>query len=144
MILPPSDLRRLFNPKAIAVIGASNREGNIGRIIFERLVPSLRKLYPVHPRETAVLGHEAYADIAALPSGIDIAIIATGAATAVEAAAACAGRRIPFLIIVAGGFGETGPQGKQLEIRLQKIGPWVFSFPVSVWIPFLSNTAIRR
>ncbi|MGD8241182.1 MAG: CoA-binding protein [Desulfobacterales bacterium] len=121
MTLPPSALRRLFNPKAIAVIGVSNREGNIGRIIFERLVPSLRKLYPVHPRETAILGHEAYADIAALPAGIDIAIIATGAATSVEAAEACAARRIPFLIIVAGGFGETGPQGKQLETRLKKL-----------------------
>ena len=119
----PPDLRRLFNPKAIAVVGASSREGNIGRIIFERLLPSLRKLYPVHPREATVLGHEAYADIRALPSGIDIAIIATGAQAAAAAAEACAASGIPFLIIVAGGFGETGAQGEQLEARLKNIGP---------------------
>ena len=75
----PPDLKRLFNPKAIAVIGASNREGNIGRIIFERLIPSLRKLYPVHPRESDIMGYETFPEIAALPDGIDVAVVATGA-----------------------------------------------------------------
>ena len=82
----PPDLRRLFNPKSIAVIGASNREGNIGRIIFERLIPSLRKLYPVHPRESDIMGYEAFPEVAALPDGIDIAVVATGAEAAVAAA----------------------------------------------------------
>ena len=115
------DLDRLFNPKAIAVIGVSKKEGNIGRIIFERLVPSLRKLYPVHPREQDILGYRAYPNVAALPDGIDVAVVATGAAAAVSTAEACAIKGIPFLIVVAGGFGETGDQGLQLEQRLQSI-----------------------
>jgi acyl-CoA synthetase (NDP forming) len=118
----PSDLKGLLNPKAIAVVGASNREGQIGRIIFERLQSSLRKLYPVHPREPLVLGHEAYADVADLPTGIDLAVIATGAEAAVAAAESCAAHRIPFIIVVASGFGETGPQGEVLEKRLQAVG----------------------
>ena len=115
------DLKRLFNPKAIAVIGASNREDSIGRIILERLIPSLRKLYPVHPSEPIVMGYEAHPAIAALPMDIDIAVIATGAEAAVSAAEACAGRAIPYLIIVAGGFGETGDAGGRRETRLQDI-----------------------
>ncbi len=121
--MPPQrgDLQRLLNPKAIAVVGPSNREGNIGRIIFERLVPSLRKLYPVHPRETSIMGHEAFADVTALPDGIDLAVIATGAAASVAAVEACAARGIPFAIIVAGGFGETGSPGEMLEQRLKTV-----------------------
>ncbi len=118
----PADLKRLLDPKAIAVVGASNRKGNIGRIIFERLVPSLRKLYPVHPREAALLGHEAFPDIGSLPDGIDLAVIATGAAASVEATEACAAREIPFIIIVAGGFAEIGPSGEKLEQRLKAVG----------------------
>jgi acyl-CoA synthetase (NDP forming) len=121
MTSSPSDLNRLLNPKAIAVVGASNREGSIGRIIFERLGPSLRKLYPVHPCEASIAGHDAYNDIAALPGGIDLAVIATGAAASVEAAEACAARGIPFIIVVAGGFGETGARGEALEQRLRDV-----------------------
>jgi len=115
------DLKHLLDPKAIAVIGAGRREGNIGRIIFERLVPSLRKLYPVHPEEPEIMGHRAYPDVASLPEGIDVAVVATGAAAAVSTAEACAVKGIPFLIIVAGGFAETGGRGHQLEKRLQGI-----------------------
>ncbi|MGD9331719.1 MAG: CoA-binding protein [Desulfobacterales bacterium] len=115
------DLKHLLDPKSIAVIGASNRDGSIGRIILERLMPSLRKLYPVHPREPVIMGYEACPDIDALPAGIDIAVIATGAEAAVSAAEACASKGIPFLIIVAGGFGETGEEGIRRERRLLNI-----------------------
>ncbi len=121
MTADPPELQRLFNPKAIAVIGASNRPGNIGGIIFERLMPSLRKLYPVHPRETHIMGYAAFSEVTALPDGIDVAIVATGAAAAVSATEACAARGIPFLIIVAGGFGETGTGGARLEARLKRV-----------------------
>jgi acyl-CoA synthetase (NDP forming) len=116
-----SNLERLFKPKAIAVIGVSKKEGNIGRIIFERLVPSLRKLYPVHPKEPDVLGYKTYPNVAALPEGIDVAVVATRASAAVATAEACAVKGIPFLIVVAGGFGETGDQGLELEKRLLRI-----------------------
>ena len=115
------DLNRLFNPKAIAVVGASNRDGSIGRIIFELLLPSLRKIYPVHPREDSILGHEAIADVSELPDGIDLAVIATAAAAAVGAVEACADRGIPFAVVVAGGFGETGAQGEKRERRLKDV-----------------------
>ena len=121
MTLPAYDLKRLFAPKAIAVIGASSRKDSIGRIILERLSPSLRKLYPVHPRERDILGYQASPSIEALPDGIDVAVVATAAESAVAAVAACAARGIPFLIVVAGGFGESGAAGANLEARLREI-----------------------
>jgi len=121
MTLKKHDLNRLFKPKSIAVIGASQRPGNIGRIIFERLIPSLRKLYPVHPREPNIMGYPAFRDVDALPDGIDVAVVATGATSAVLAAEACAAKTIPFVIIVAGGFSEAGDEGLRLEQRLKGI-----------------------
>ncbi len=121
MTPPQSDLHRLLNPKSIAVVGASSRQSSVGRIIFERLVPSLRKLYPVHPDETALLGHKVFSAVEDLPAGIDLAVIATGAAKAVAAAEACAAHGIPFMILVAGGFSETGAAGEQLENRLRAV-----------------------
>lgn len=115
------DLARLLNPKSIAVIGASSRSGNIGRIILDGLIPSLRKLYPVHPTETVVSGHPAVRSIADLPDGIDLAVVATGAGTAVEHAEQSARRGITFIVVVAGGFAETGREGERMEERLRAI-----------------------
>lgn len=121
MTRKPPDLKRLFDPKAIAVVGASSRSDSIGRMILERLIPSLRKLYPVHPREEALLGFETIPAVEALPDGVDLAVIATAAEAAVDAVEACAARGIPFMIVVAGGFGETGAPGARREARLERI-----------------------
>lgn len=115
------DLRRLMNPRTIAVIGASSREGSPGRIIFEGLRGSLRKLYPVHPQEEEVLGHSASPSVAHLPPGIDLAVICVRAEEAVETAYACAEKQIPFIIIVSSGFAEIGGEGRALEDKLREI-----------------------
>jgi len=115
------NLNALFDPRAIAVIGATETQGRVGRIIFEGLIPSGRRLVPVHPKEKTVLGYEVIADISALPPEVDVAMICIGAEKAVESAEACALKGIPFVVIVAGGFGETGEAGKALEARLRAI-----------------------
>lgn len=119
MNLRSSDLARLFRPRTIAVVGASNRKGQIGRIILEGLQPSRRKLYPIHPRESHVLGIEALPRAADLPPDVDLAIVATGAEAAVQAVGECADRGVAFIIVVAGGFGETGVDGQRLEAALR-------------------------
>ncbi len=112
------NLMPLLNPRSIAVIGATNRPGRAGRIIFEQLRRASVALFPVNPGETDVLGAPAYPDVNALPDGIDLAVIAIGAQGAVEAAEACGRKSIPHLIVVAGGFRESGPDGEALEARL--------------------------
>jgi len=112
------DLERLFSPRALAVVGASEAPGRVGRIVFEQLLRSGRPVYPVNPHRSTILGERVYASPAALPDGVDLAVIATTAGPAVEAAEAAAARGIPFVLPVAGGFREAGPAGLALEARL--------------------------
>jgi len=115
------DLIRLLDPRSVAVIGATDTEGRPGRSVFEMLRGSGRLLYPVHPEKKEVLGHRAWARVEDLPPGIDLAIITTAARAAVQSAEECARHGIPYLIILAGGFGETGEEGRRLEARLRAI-----------------------
>ncbi len=103
------------------MVGASSREGRIGRILFENLMRSQRRLHPVHPEEKTILGHPVVPAIEGLPEDVDLAVIATGAHRAVAAAEACAARGIPMIIVIAGGFTETGGEGSALEERLRRI-----------------------
>ncbi len=116
-----SNLRHLFRPRAVAVIGATARAGRVGRIIFETLLRSDRPIYPVHHSETTILGHPVFKRVEELPPDVDLAVIATGAEPAVEAAEACGRRKIPFIMPVAGGFSETGAEGRILENRLRQV-----------------------
>ena len=116
-----NSLDRLFRPRAVAVIGATAKPGRVGRIIFENLLRSERPVYPVHPSESKILGKAVYRRIEDLPDGVDLAVIATNAERAVEAAEACGRRKIPFIVPVAGGFGEAGVEGKALEGRLRRV-----------------------
>ncbi|MCK5312159.1 MAG: CoA-binding protein, partial [Desulfobacteraceae bacterium] len=114
-------LTRLIDPKKIAVIGASNSKGKVGEIIFKRLLESRRRLYPVNPKEIVISGIKVFPNIEALPDDIDLAVITISAKASVIAVESCAKKNIPFAIIVAGGFGETGEEGKLLEEKLKVI-----------------------
>jgi acyl-CoA synthetase (NDP forming) len=116
-----STLARLLDPRSVAVIGATDTEGKPGRIVFEMLMTSGRVLFPVNPHRSEVLGQKAFARIEDLPADIDVAIITVGARAAVDAAEECARHGIRFLILLAGGFGESGGEGKALEDRLRAI-----------------------
>jgi acetate---CoA ligase (ADP-forming) len=117
----PTELTKLFNPKSIAVIGATETPRKVGRIVFEQLKGSGRKLYPVHHKELQILQEKAYQSVGDLPDAIDLAIITIAAEKAVIAAEECAQKGIPFIIIIAGGFAESGPDGRSLEERLKQI-----------------------
>ncbi len=112
------DLTRLFAPRAIAVLGATESAGKIGRIVFAQLVGGDRPVYPVHPDAERVLDHRAYHSVAELPEPVDLAVLAMGAAPTVAACAECAARGIPFVIAFAGGFGEVGGDGVARERAL--------------------------
>jgi acyl-CoA synthetase (NDP forming) len=114
-------LARLLDPRSVAVIGATDTEGRPGRIVFEMLMSSGRILFPVNPGKKEILGLKAYARVAELPADIDVAVITVAARAAVEAAEECARHGIPYLIVLAGGFGESGEEGRALEDRLRAI-----------------------
>lgn len=116
-----ASLKKLLNPKKIAVIGASNNKDKVGGIVFRRLLDSRRRLFPVNPKEMVIEGHKVSPDIQSLPKDIDLAVITITAAAAVTAVELCIEKGIPNFIIVAGGFGEVGAQGRDLEEKLKRL-----------------------
>jgi acetyltransferase len=117
------DIRRLLNPKTIALIGATEEENSIAKTTLENLVLSKgRTVFPVNPSRKSVLGLTCYPSIKDVPEHIDLAIIATPADTVPLLVEACGKIGVEGIIIVSAGFSETGPQGKALEDRIIKAG----------------------
>jgi acetate---CoA ligase (ADP-forming) len=116
-----SNLNNLLNPRSIAVIGATNTPGRVGRIIFEQLLHFKGPVYPVNIREKEILGRKSYQHVELLPEPVDLAVIAIKAESAVRVANDCTKKGIPMLIIIAGGFSESGEKGRALEDWLSEI-----------------------
>jgi len=112
---------KLLAPRSIAVIGATDTPGRIGRIVLNYLERSSAVLYPVNPKLTSLNGLKVCRSPEELPDGIDLAVITINAQAAVEAAEACARKKAANIVIIAGGFGEIGAEGKRLEERLRAL-----------------------
>ncbi len=116
-----SDFKKLFDPKSIAVVGASDSEGKVGNLVFKQLMVSKRALYPVNPKKDSIYGYKVYKDISDLPEEIDLAITTVSAMVTAGAVQAIIKKNIAFIIIVAGGFSEIGPEGKEIEENIYKL-----------------------
>ena len=114
-------LDALFNPGSVAVIGASERPGSVGRTLLWNLLrsPFGGTVYPVNPRRHSVLGVHCYASVADLPEPVDLAVIATPAPGVPDVVAACAAAGVRAAIVISAGFREVGPEGAALEGRLR-------------------------
>ncbi|MDD1769208.1 MAG: CoA-binding protein [Methanomassiliicoccales archaeon] len=111
----------LFNPKSVAIVGASDHPGKIGNtVVFNLLQGSPRKLYPVNPNEEEVLGLKCYPSIKSLPEVVDLAVLAVPAKLTIGVAKECADAGVPYVICIAAGFGEIGEEGKAMEERLRE------------------------
>jgi len=115
-------MRTMLDPKTVAVIGATEAEGTVGRTIMENLMHSEgRSIYPVNPKHETLFGMVCFPSIAKVPVGIDLAVVATPAATVPEVLLECAKSGVHGAIVVSAGFGETGKDGLALEKRIKKI-----------------------
>ncbi len=114
------NLNRIFNPKRIAVIGASERKGSIGAKIFSNLTGAGYDgtVCPVNPFRQTVQGIAAYPSVGKIPLKIDLAVIATPAHTVPKIAEECGKAGIAGIIIISAGFRETGEDGEGLERQL--------------------------
>jgi acetyltransferase len=114
-------MRRMLDPKTIALIGATEAEGTIGKTITENLMASTgRMLFPVNPNHETVFGIPCLPTITAVPGPVDLAVIATPAATVPDLVLECAKAGVHGAIVVSAGFGETGKAGFALEKRMRK------------------------
>jgi len=108
-------LDAIFSPKTVAVIGATEKEGSVGRAVLENLRGFSGKLFPVNPKRTIVLGQSAFPSIAAVPEKVDLAIVVTPAPSVPGLIRDCATAGVPAAVIISAGFRECGPVGAELE-----------------------------
>jgi acetyltransferase len=116
-------LDAIFEPEAVAVVGATERPGSVGRTILWNLIsnPFGGTVYPVNSRRSSVLGIKAYPSLADLPEQADLAVIVAPAQTVPGIIEECVEGGVPAAIIISAGFRETGPEGAALEERVLEI-----------------------
>ncbi|MEU1002042.1 acetate--CoA ligase family protein [Streptomyces tibetensis] len=114
------DLDRLFRPRSVAVIGASDAEGRPNTGITRQLADWAERvgarLYPVHPSRPSVFGIPCSPSVAGLPEQVDLAVVLVGDPLPVIEELAEAKAR--FAVVFASGFAETGPEGEAAQLRL--------------------------
>lgn len=110
-------LMPLFEPKSIAIIGASETPGSIGATLVRNVIDGgyKGKLFLVNPRHETVFGQKAYASVESVPQRLDLAVICTRAETAPAIIESCGRAGTRNAIVISGGFAEMGPRGANLE-----------------------------
>jgi acetyltransferase len=111
----------MFSPSSVALIGATGRPGSVGRTVLENLLRGAfqGEVFPVNAKHEEVLGHKAYKSIHDFPHPIDLAIIATPAATVPQIIAECVESGTKSAVVISAGFKERGAEGGALEQRIQ-------------------------
>jgi acetyltransferase len=120
----PRGLDAIFKPRGVAVIGATEREGSVGRTILWNLIssPFGGTVYPVNPKRNSILGIRAYPSVSDIPDDqIDLAVVVTPAPTVPGVIQECVDAGIPGAIIISAGFKERGPKGVELEQQIMEI-----------------------
>jgi len=118
-----SPLYRIMHPAGVAFWGASNNPTGMGSV----LMSSLRAMgfegdvYPIHPREKEVAGLRAYSRISEVPGPVDLAVIVIPTRIVPEVMEDCGKAGVKGAIVVSGGFGEAGDEGKRLQEQIGEI-----------------------
>lgn len=118
------DLNKMFKPKSVAVIGASNTPGKVGHIIVDNLINDGFKgtIYPVNPKSGEILGKKAYANIKDIPETVDLAIITIPSVFVNTVVKECGEIGVQNMVVITAGFKEVGEEGAKLEAELTALG----------------------
>ncbi len=116
----PQPLDVFFSPESVAVIGATETPGSVGRTVLWNLIstPFGGTVYPVNLKRPSVLGIKAYPNIGAVPAQVDLAVVITPAQVIPGVIRDCAEAGVKAAIVISAGFKELGPQGAELEHQL--------------------------
>ncbi|KPK46493.1 MAG: acetyl-CoA synthetase [Dehalococcoidia bacterium SM23_28_2] len=117
------NLEHLLDPKVIALIGATDREGSVGRSLMENLLRGKeeRKIYFVNPKRESAVGEKCWPSIASVPDQADLAIVGTPAETVPQIVEECGQAGVGAMVIISAGFREAGESGQQLEKEIAAI-----------------------
>lgn len=122
-------LDAIFNPKSIAVVGASTKPGTVGNDLLANLVqppytkngggkPFVGEVYPINPKADEIFGKKVYKTIADVPGNVDLAVLCLNAKFILETVDQCKAKGVKGLVIISAGFKEIGAEGAELEKQL--------------------------
>ena len=116
-------LTTLFEPKSVAVIGASERENSVGNVIFKNILDSGYKgrLYAINPKHETILGVQAYKSIEEISARVELAVVATRPQSVPDIVEQCGRSGIKNIIVITSGFSEAGHSGAALERKMMEI-----------------------
>ncbi|GGV04565.1 acetate--CoA ligase family protein [Streptomyces spectabilis] len=136
-----ASMRRLMQPRSVAVIGASNEPGKIGNSVMRNLIDGgfPGEIHPVNPKADDILGRKAYRSVTDVPGEVDVAVFAIPAAFVAKALEDVGRKGIPNAVLIPSGFAETGEQALQDEIvaigrrhGVRLLGPNIYGY-YSTW-----------
>lgn len=118
-----SALSALLEPRAIAVVGASAREGAVGAAVYRNLVAGdyAGDVFAVNPRRAELSGRPCFPSLQALPRPVDLAVIAVPADAVEQVVGDCVRARIPAAAVLSGGFAESDDSGRERQARVLRI-----------------------
>ena len=121
-VRPHNPLDYIFCPKKVALIGATDKEGSVGRTLLWNLIsnPFGGSVYPINPKRSQVLGVPAYPTIKDVPGPVDLAVICTAAKMVPGLVKECVAADVKGLIIISAGFKEMGKEGEEYERQIKE------------------------
>ncbi len=114
-------LEKFFQPRAVAIVGASRKEGSIGNVLVRNLLSEQfpGAIYPINPHHEEILGVPAYPTLSAVGQPVDLAVIAIPIKGVADIIRECGRLRIPGAIIISAGGKEVGEKGRAIEAEIQ-------------------------
>ncbi|MCI4436783.1 MAG: CoA-binding protein, partial [Ignisphaera sp.] len=118
-----SYLGKFFNPQSVAIVGATPKEGKVGRVILENFIKKFKgRIYPINPHYEEIMGLKCYKSVKDVPEVPDLVVVAVPAPGVPQAVREAAEKGVKAAVIISGGFSETGtPEGIRLENELREI-----------------------
>ncbi len=151
-------LKYFFEPRSVAIIGASKTPGKAGNEILKNIVANgfAGKVFPINPSEEDIMGFRTFRSVKDIPEPVDLAVFIVPAEKTLEPLKECAEKKVPAVVIASGGYAEVGQQGARLQEEIlavakaagmRIIGPntsGLTSTPASLTTTFFPLGKIRR
>lgn len=125
MILPLKRLDAFFNPRSVAIVGATKKINKAGHVIFKNFVENARRevfkgeVFPVNPYEDSILGFRCYPSVTNIPVELELVVIVVPANVVPKIMEDAASKKVKAVVIISSGFGEIG--NYELENRIVAI-----------------------
>lgn len=116
-------LKALFQPRSVAVVGASDSPAKLGHTILKNIVDSGFRgaIYPINPKAPEILGHTCFKSIVDVPDSVDLAVVVVPARAVPQVIRDCGEKRVKAAVIITGGFAEAGTEGEKLQQEIVEI-----------------------